>query len=130
MRPDHVDVVGQRFNITYHLDPNAPIIWGGEEEMKVGDEAMGYTNAVMQEIVARGVPACGPDQERDTLMHEALHALFALTGLDLEQDDAKTESIISRLSPALLDMLRSNPTFTDHLLGPRERGYLEPGGLG
>ncbi len=116
MRPNHVYVLGQMFSIEYHVDPNAPIIWGGEEEMKVGDEAMGYTNTVMQEIVSRGVPACGPDQERDTLMHETLHAIFALTGLDLEQDDAKTESMISRLSPALLDVLRSNPTFTQHLL--------------
>jgi hypothetical protein len=53
-------------------------------------------------------------QKRDSLMHEALHALFAMLGLDQEWG-TKTEGYVTRLSPALLALLRDNPDLVGYL---------------
>ena len=56
------------------------------------------------------VIALHPDQSdprlRATLVHELLHALCDLTGLD---DDKTEERIVTVLAPALLAVLRDNP---------------------
>lgn len=121
-RPSSLRILGQHFNVTYHTDPTKPLIWGeeGSEELKVGEQAMGYTNSVMQEIVARAEPACGFDQARDTLLHEALHAIFALQGLENVYTDAQVEDLICRISPALLDMMKKNPDMVEYLLEDRD----------
>ena len=56
------------------------------------------------------VIALHPDQSaprlRATLVHELLHALCDLTGLD---DDKAEERLVTVLAPALLAVLRDNP---------------------
>lgn len=63
-----------------------------------------------------------PDQTRgaqtDVLLHEALHAVFFQTGLAGELGEDRTESAIVRLTPALLDLIRRNPTMLAFLLDP------------
>ena len=55
-------------------------------------------------------------QRRDTLLHEVLHAITSMTGLDHELGDSTDEAVARRLAPALLDVLRANPKFTEYLL--------------
>ena len=59
-------------------------------------------------------PDLTPDIRAETILHELLHAITAMTGLanELEDDD---EKIVRRLSPALLDMLRRNPALVEYL---------------
>lgn len=56
---------------------------------------------------------------RDTLLHEVLHAVLAISGtramVDLEREDE--EKIVSGLAPALLHVLRDNPKLAAFLLG-------------
>lgn len=53
-------------------------------------------------------------QARDTTMHEALHAIVDLTGLNHAWGDSE-EDFICRLSPAILDLLRRNPKLVAYL---------------
>lgn len=59
-------------------------------------------------------PDLGEHIRVETLLHELLHALTAMTGLadELGDDD---EKIVRRLSPALLDTLRRNPHLVSYL---------------
>lgn len=114
-RPTSLHIMSQHWSITWHDDPKELLVFGEEVENKVGEQAMGYTNAGMQEINLRGEPACSFHAERDTLLHEALHALFNLTGLDEKLSDEDAEDIILRLSPAILTLMRENPQFVSYL---------------
>lgn len=55
-----------------------------------------------------------PSQERDTLLHELLHACWAQTGLDFEDDEQ--ERVVGALAPWLLGALRDNPRLVAFLL--------------
>lgn len=80
----------------------------------------GFTHPDWSEIIL------GPDQclsqQRDTVLHELLHALLALVGVNKggdrallpEEDDE--ERLVTALSPLLLDTLRRNPDLTAFLL--------------
>jgi hypothetical protein len=114
-RPLRINVGGADYDVTWHLD-KTPIIQGDEEVNKVGDEAMGYTNVGMQYMVVRGQPAAGFYQERDTMMHEVMHAVLSVTAIDTEMDDEKAELMVSRLTPAILDTLRRNPHLVQYLM--------------
>jgi hypothetical protein len=59
-------------------------------------------------------PHQSPDRLRATLVHEVLHALCDLTGVD---DDKGEESIATALAPALLGVLRANPRLVEWLVG-------------
>ena len=54
----------------------------------------------------------------DTLLHELIHAMFAIQSLC---DDSTEEEVASRLAPALLSVLKDDPAFfrrlTDVLSG-------------
>jgi hypothetical protein len=60
-------------------------------------------------------PAQPRDNERETLLHEIMHAVFALTGMSRKLSSAKEESIIRTLSPLLLEVLLRNPKLRDYL---------------
>lgn len=55
-----------------------------------------------------------PSQERDTLLHELLHAIWAHTGLSYEDDEQ--ERVVGALAPWLLGALRDNPRLVAFLL--------------
>lgn len=71
-------------------------------------DAWGSTDAGTAQI--RVVEAQGPYQERDTVLHELLHAALLVMGKGRE------EEIVSALSPVLLDVLRSNPELVAYLV--------------
>jgi Zn-dependent peptidase ImmA (M78 family) len=65
----------------------------------------------------------GPDQQRDTVVHELLHALFYAMNVKAflpkeEGSDSKEleEKIVFGLATRLLEMLRDNPKLVDYLL--------------
>lgn len=63
-------------------------------------------------------------QERDTVLHEALHTILFTSGVggaegDLA-DDAAEERVCRAVAPLLLDVLRRNPAFVGYLLDDTE----------
>ncbi len=56
-----------------------------------------------------------PQAQRETLLHEILHAVFNAVGLDEWLGEEQTEDAILRISPLLLDTLRRNPAFLDYV---------------
>jgi hypothetical protein len=54
-----------------------------------------------------------PSNQGETLLHEALHALFEQTGikslLEKTKEEDLEEELVSRLSPPLLALLKDNP---------------------
>ena len=57
------------------------------------------------------------DSERDTLLHEVLHACIAHSGLDRRLADDVEEDVIRSLSPVLLDTLQRNRALVRYLTG-------------
>lgn len=62
---------------------------------------------------------------RDTLLHEALHAVVYLAGLRvaLELTHKQEERLVVTLAPWVLALLRDNPKLVEFLLENREREY-------
>lgn len=60
--------------------------------------------------------ACA-DEQRDTLLHEVLHAVFRLVGLHGDLGGTVTEEqVVGRVTPTLLGVLRDNPALVAALL--------------
>jgi hypothetical protein len=55
-------------------------------------------------------------QMRDSLLHEVLHGITFVNGLDMEIDAAQLEEIVNRVSPLLLDTIRRNTALVAFLL--------------
>lgn len=65
-------------------------------------------------------PGLSEDVKVETLLHEVLHAVLRLVGLDVEfeaKDDDMTEAVVNRLAPALLDLFRRNASLVETLVG-------------
>lgn len=73
-----------------------------------------YGRTVERELAILIAPGNAPSQERDTMLHELLHAIWAHTGLDY--DDEQQEQIVRSLSTPLLGALRDNPRLVTFLL--------------
>lgn len=54
-------------------------------------------------------PGMSGSQQRDTFLHEVLHAVLSLTGWDHRLGDKREEQLVRSLTPALLEVLRDNP---------------------
>lgn len=93
MRPERVTVLGQPFDVEYR----------GPDHLDLGKEhAMGRTSLSRLRIVVDS--DMHPHQLRDTVLHEVLHACNLV--IDPAADD---EEQVARLTPVLLDVMRSNP---------------------
>ena len=55
--------------------------------------------------------------QREVLLHESLHAIAAVAGLDHELGEELEEKIVRRIAPVLFDVLLRNPKLVDYLLG-------------
>lgn len=75
-------------------------------------DAVGETKA--EQLTIRLKPGHAPDYERDTLVHELIHACLVHSPLELDHD--LEEKICLALAPALLDTLRRNPKLAAYLL--------------
>lgn len=107
--PKVVELVGQRFDVV--LAPRWSEALNAHRSDPIG---IGTSQIDAQRItIADNV---GPDQIRDTLLHEILHCLGGTIGLF---DDGKVEErVIAALSPLVLDALRRNPELVRFLVAP------------
>ncbi len=62
-----------------------------------------------EDLAIRLAHSLAPGQTRETLLHEAMHALSNMAGLDHELGDEAEEKVVRRLAPLLLALLRDNP---------------------
>lgn len=75
-------------------------------------DADGATNYSQRVIAVNG--SLSEQSQRETLLHEVLHAVIDQTGFrNLEKEEE--EKLVASLSPPLLSVLRSNPTFVSFL---------------
>lgn len=58
-------------------------------------------------------PRQGPDMERDTLLHEVMHACLISQGMAAEDE----ERVVSHLATSLLDVFQRNPDLVEYLCG-------------
>lgn len=75
-------------------------------------DLLGHTDSRALLIMVE--PDQAPGQARDTILHEALHALMSLG--NVYDDPKREEEVVSQLSPLLLDLLRRNPKLVAFLL--------------
>lgn len=79
-------------------------------------EAYGIYDERPQRIsLDKGLPF---ERQRETLLHESLHAMFSITNLDTilsREAEGLDEHIVSVLSPVLLAFLRENPRTVAYL---------------
>jgi hypothetical protein len=48
----------------------------------------------------------GPERDKATLVHEVLHAVISTAHIDIDNDTEET--LVSRMSPLVLDFIRAN----------------------
>lgn len=83
----------------------------GPDRMMLGD-----TSKRLQRIRIADWTSQGPDQQRDTVWHETMHAIFEFMQLHHDFDESE-ERIISALATGTLDVLRRNPELVQYLTG-------------
>lgn len=114
MRPPRaITVLTQRFAVKV-VGRDEPMTFGA------GRTALGTTGLDDQTIKVKtlGPGGVGPDVQRETILHETLHAVFYLHKLDryLSSKEDDGEEFIDALSPALLAVLRQNPALVRYLM--------------
>lgn len=75
-----------------------------------------YGECDCKKLVIRVDTSTAPGTVRDTIVHEALHALLDLVGFGKRLTEEAEEDLVRSLSPALLDLLRRNPSLVDFIL--------------
>jgi hypothetical protein len=75
------------------------------------DGLVGECRLELNEIAIR--PNLHPSVELETLIHEALHAIFHLNGLAQQWGEQVEEQVILRSSPLIFAFMRDNPKFLD-----------------
>lgn len=112
--PASLVIAGQTFRVEVIDDPTSGVGRHGDEH------TIGATNVDAGIMRVRGGKELSADQERDTLLHEVIHAVLSLTKLDGQRDHFKTseasERIVTVLSTHLLDTLRRNPALVEYLV--------------
>lgn len=104
--PETLALVGQAFGVSRVPSDDSDL-------RRDGHTAVGSTRLVKQRLFVSDNLA--PDQERDTLLHEVLHALIGIVRPSFS--DRVEEEFVQLLTPLLLDALRRNPGFVAYLVG-------------
>jgi hypothetical protein len=87
-----------------------------DKHLSENSEAVGLTGPETQYILID--PKLGPDVERETVLHEAMHGIFFQSGLRLQSwhKDKIEEQIIWSMAKGVFELLRSNPELCEYLL--------------
>lgn len=109
--PAIVQVGPMRYEVL--VDELAILKAGLEEEA----DLHGSCDERTQRIVLN--PASAPDILAEAFLHEVLHAVCFLTGVDHALGPDKVEAVIRSMSPALLDVLRRNPDLVTYVTAER-----------
>lgn len=107
--PKSVELVGQRFTVEL-VDEHHEWLNGPHTDQP----GVGAQKTAAQRIAI--ADDLGPDQTRDTLLHECLHGLCRV--VNLIPDGRQEERVVSGLTPVLLDALRRNPGLVAFLVAP------------
>lgn len=60
-------------------------------------------------------PTLTDSQQRETVLHELLHACFSVAGMDELMSGTKEERVVRQVAPWLLLLLQSNPKLVRYL---------------
>jgi hypothetical protein len=116
LKPPSFKVIGQRFRIGWFEDGD-PLEGIRLEPEVVEAGVAGVTVRHKQRILINKEMA--PHQQLDTYLHEALHAMFYMTGLSRAGGPLATElheeEVIVSLAPVLLQFIRDNPAVMNYL---------------
>lgn len=102
-----LELIGQRFDVVVVPSDDAVL-----ESPRADITNVGTIRLTPQRITIAG--SMGPDQARDTLLHEVLHGLLRI--VNLIPDDKEEERVVVALAPLLLDALRRNPGLVEYLV--------------
>lgn len=82
----------------------------------LGASLYGETDNTNSELLVH--PKQSPSNLRDTLLHEALHAIFHVSGASkaLSWDMATEEQLIRLLNPWLVQLVQDNPELIAYLI--------------
>jgi hypothetical protein len=115
-RPDAIEILGQPFAVRWEDRPAVRLT-------EDSDHWLSGTTAVDEQlIVVRTLQ--GSHQQKDTVLHEVLHALIRMTGQrdrfkpNDENENHPEEPVVYALATALLQVLRANPAFVGWLTEP------------
>ena len=103
-RPANVHIGPFTFNVVF-----------SEPRDHTESEEYGHTEIKKCEIWIDAT--CAESIQRETLMHELIHACFLVSELS-EERRYRPERYIRATSPTLLDTLRRNPVLKTYLLAP------------
>jgi hypothetical protein len=113
--PSALIICGQRFHVEEIDDPTEALGRHGS------DDPIGQTDTNRGRIRIRGGSEHGPDQQRDTMLHEIIHVVLLLSDMhDIPctfKNDRERERAVSVLATYLLDTLRRNPKLVAYLTG-------------
>jgi hypothetical protein len=114
VRPERLVIAGQAYEVRWVTDPTAGL------SRHANANNVGTTDSDIGVIAIRTHDTT-PTQERDTLLHEVIHACLELTYLDASLDHFKTkeaaERVVSVLATHLLDTFRRNDGLVSYLVG-------------
>jgi hypothetical protein len=99
--PKSILICGQRFTVEILPAKDMPGL----------DDAFGASRLIRQSIQLRADQ--GPDQQRDTLLHETIHMVAQLVDVEGKKFDERTVNV---LATQLLDTLRRNPDLVAYLM--------------
>jgi hypothetical protein len=110
-RPKKIVICGYPFQIKWV---------GVSDDHLTSTEYVGKMHVTEQQIEV-GSQNMGFEQERDTVLHEAIHAIIRMLGRDGGSQSFKgghegEESFVYSFTTALLVMLRTNPSVTAWLM--------------
>lgn len=91
-------------------------VWRGDDDRD--NSAIGEHVVVQGNIFMRLVPDVHEDYYRETLVHEILHACWAMADLNekpVAADEDQEETIIARVSNVLISVLKDNPDVVAYL---------------
>lgn len=113
--PDSVVVCGHTLRVIAHSDRHAGLTPDNDPS------DVGAVNVAQGEIRVLATDESTPHNQRDTLLHEVIHAVLTLTGLTGRRDDvwrssAMAERVVDNLGTHLLDTFRRNPELVAYLM--------------
>lgn len=112
--PTRIVIAGHTFEVREVSDPTEGLHRHGTHEK------VGLTDMSAGRIIVRTGPENSAHNARDTTLHEVIHAVLSLAGLDEQVDVFKSarmsERLVEVLATHLLDTLRRNAELSAYLL--------------
>ena len=97
-RPDRIKIISKRFTIEYQPEGSADLDPGHSGECRTLEQRI---------LIEEGQK---PDTQKDTILHEVLHAISDEMELDLSEEQ------VTGASKGILAVLMDNPSFARYLL--------------